>query len=136
MIEREGGRTTLRLGMGAVGVGWVEGKIERRWPWEVGGLVTLFTVGAGGLWGMLLSVERGWVAFCSLLEVVSSCFVETWASRVVILGSGVSGSEETGLDRFSLLCICRELCQDADPDGLIFSGRVKGCDVLRLTGSL
>lgn len=26
--------------------------------------------------------------------------------------------------------------KDADPDGLIFSGRVKGCDVLRLTGSL
>lgn len=94
-------------------------------------------VGAGGLWGMLLSVGRGWVGRCwSLLGAFSSCVVETWASRVVILGSGVSGSDETGLDRFSLFCICLELCQDADPDGLIFSGRVKGCDVLRLTGSL
>lgn len=108
-------------------MGWVEGKIERRWPWDVGGRV----VGAGGLWGMLLSVGRGWVAFCccSLLVVGRfSSVIETCASRVVILGSGVSGSDETGLelDRSLLLCIFLELCQDADPDGLIFSGRVRG----------
>lgn len=68
--------------------------------------------------------------------MLCSGLIVTWASRVVILGSGVSGSEELGLDRFSLLCICLELCQDAGPDGLTFKGRVKGCDALRLTGSL
>jgi hypothetical protein len=83
---------------------------------------------------MLISVARGWDAFWSLVFVMlSASLVETWASRVVILGSGVSGSDETGLERSLLLCICLELCQDADPDGLIFNGRVRG---LRLMGSL
>ena len=130
----------LRLGIGALGVGWVEGKMERRLVvvgggpagWEEGVVALLLP-----LCGMLLSVGRGWVPrCCSLFAFFPSCLMETWASRVVILGSGVSGSEESGLDRFSLFCICLELCHDAEPDGLIFRGRVKGCDVLRRTGSL
>jgi hypothetical protein len=30
IMDREGGRATLRMGMGAVGVCWVVGKMERR----------------------------------------------------------------------------------------------------------
>jgi hypothetical protein len=60
----------------------------------------------------------------------------TCAVRVEILGNGVSGSEESGLDWLLLACICLLFCQEpevTEPEGLIFKGRVKGCDVLRLT---
>ena len=121
------------------GFGCVDGKIERRLgagadvvaPGGVGFLLGIVAEpGAGGLCGILSSWAR-------LMGVWGeSPSMATCAVRVEILGNGVSGSEESGLDWLFLECFCLLFCQEPDPagpEGLIFSGRVKGCDVFRLT---
>jgi hypothetical protein len=140
-IESEGGRT--RAGMcllsRVVGFGCMEGKMERRLGAAGAGAVGLGGVGflAGiaassgpvGLRGML-SAGRDLAGVVGELPSVA-----TWAVRVEILGNGVSGSEESGLCWLCLDCICLLFCQEAElgePEGLIFRGRVKGVEVLRL----
>jgi hypothetical protein len=84
--------------------------------------------GPGGLWGILSSWER-WTGLVGLSPSTSTCAVS-----VDILGNGVSGSEESGLDWLFLDCICLLFCQDpelAEPEGMILNGR-GGCEVLRL----
>ena len=133
-MERDGGRT--RAGM-VEGVGCVEGKMERRLGagagvTALGGVVFLLRAaadpGPGGLCGILSS----WTRLTGLVGVSPS--TATCAVRVEILGNGVSGSEESGLDWLFLDCICLLLCHEpvvAEPEGMIFRGR-GGCEVLRL----
>ena len=136
----DGGRTLegMFLLVRVAGFGCVAGKIDRRLGAGAdvvapGGVVFLLGIAAegvpGGLCGILSSCER----LMGLLRVSPS--VATCAVRVEILGNGVSGSEESGLDWLLLDCICLLFCQEpemAEPEGLIFSGSEKGCDVLRL----
>ena len=135
-MEIDGGRT--REGMLVVRFGCVDGKIESRLgagadvvaPDSVFLPEIAAEPGAGGLCGILSS----WARLMGVLG--DSPSMATCAVRVEILGNGVSGSEESGLDWLLLECICLLFCQEpeaAGPEGLIFSGRVKGCDVLRLT---
>ena len=140
-MERDGGRTRagIFLLFMMAGFGCVDGKIERRLGAGAGVIAlggvgflleTTTASGPGGLCGILSSWER----LMGLLRESPS--TATCAVRVEILGNGVSGSEESGLDWLLLACICLLFCQEpevTEPEGLIFKGRVKGCDVLRLT---
>jgi hypothetical protein len=124
------------------GFGWTEGKMERRFGAGGGGAVGLG--GVGVLVGIVVVVGFSSVGLRGMLSaggvvagVVGDLLsVATWAVRVEILGKGVSGSEESGLGWLCLLdCICLVVCQEAElgePEGLIFRGRVKGVEVLRL----
>jgi hypothetical protein len=121
----------------AAGVGCVDGNMERRLGagpgviafGVVGVLLGTATVsGFGGLCGILSSRLR----LSGLVGVSPSTAI--CAVSVEILGKGVSGSEESGLDWLFLDCIFLLFCQDpelAEPDGMIFNGR-GGCEVIRL----
>lgn len=140
-MEIDGGRTRegMFLLLRVVGFGCAAGNIERRLGAGAdvvapGGVEFLVGIAAESLAGGLCGILSSWARLMGFLRVSPS--VETCAVSVEILGNGVSGSEESGLDWLLLECICLLFCQEPEatvPEGLIFSGIVKGCDVLRLT---
>lgn len=141
-MEIDGGRTRegiFKLFARVVGFGCVDGKMERRLGAGAdvvapGGVGTLLGIAAEAVPGGLCGILSSWERLMGLLRESPS--TATCAVRVEILGNGVSGSEESGLDWLLLACICLLFCQEpevTEPEGLIFKGRVKGCDVLRLT---
>lgn len=139
-MEMDGGRTRegMFLLLRVAGFGCVAGKMDRRLGAGAavvapGGVGVLLGIAAESVAGGLCGILSSWARLIGLLRVSPS--MATCAVRVDIRGNGVSGSEESGLDWLLLACICLLFCQEpeaAGPEGLIFSGRVKGCDVLRL----
>ena len=136
----DGGRTLegICLLVRVVGFGCVDGKMERRLGAGAdvvafGGVGFLLGIAAETVPGGLCGILSSWARVMGLLRVSPS--TETCAVRVEILGNGVSGSEESGLDWLLLDCMFLLFCQEpemAGPEGFIFNGRVNGCDVLRL----
>ena len=134
----DGGRTLegICLLVRVVGFGCVDGKMERRLGAGAGVVAfggVEFLLGIAAVPGGLCGILSSWARLMGLLRVSPS--VATCAVRVEILGNGVSGSEESGLDWLLLDCIFLLFCQEpevAEPEGFIFNGRVNGCDVLRL----
>ena len=99
----EGGRTRegMFLLLRAVGVGCVDGKMERRLGAGAdvvapGGDRFLLGIAAETVAGGLCGILSSWERLTGLLRV--SPLVATWAVKVETLGNGVSGSEESGLE--------------------------------------